>query len=871
IECADQLAFARMPGTPFVKSLQITSEATLILDKSVDVKKITIDGLPLDVSQVSQIQRVTEDDLSSLLQFIETNVKQLMVIGNEPSRIEKILSWVEAVSRSLSTTDEQEQEEVSYHKASTILRRKNLLKELRSTKQSAVQRLLQLGNMSKVANLNSKMQADFLRGVQDGAQGRALARRHTKMGEVDYDAAITKELTALYNGTNLQENRDDLSSFYSLDTPSSCINGLHDFTMNELSLLSTADVLQLVGPLGVTFRANLADAPDPWACFFAHQVYTGESRLLNSADLWTSRTQSGENHEAILKAPGSQDTITGVLPLRSLAPDAFDRLYKLAPTLLSLHVSASLRGSLVPMPGDHAAMATSCAVRMAQQLREQPSTASAQTLLYILKDICETFQQKDMGLKREVIDLLNGNDPRVAMAGDLFIASDLKPHAAVLRGTVNRSSKLARAVVGYNMYLSCGRRFSTPEERAAEIARLLQFSEANETSAGAPNTVDPDVEKVWDTYDGAFLAGQIGVDHLNTLRCVWAVRVAYEKTGGQAEAFLNEFKYQAEEMQNLSILSVNDQHEMKCVLSALYIQALRSPNLASRISVDEATGSREYKLPDVTNVGEAEAYIRGVVREHYAAKLSQKLKAKREAERQALIDILEKELIAASTGEEFVKLLHSVDGQNKPLFPLREGQLWQNVTAAMLDTGREVPVRTDKLWVLILGRNMQGKPVWCQGNTLRADLKPYMRVFEQMKKENKWEALREIHKKYSLHIYRSHGKNRHGHSNEFPSWWARGYATLDAFQKAEPEEAERYIQERLKAGHLWANPNGGELRMFVHFHSVRCISKLNTARHCHRSSSREQRILRRQCRLQLADRRSMPESRSAGRDELENE
>eukprot|EP01117_Protostelium_nocturnum_P018564 TRINITY_DN7792_c0_g1_i3.p2 TRINITY_DN7792_c0_g1~~TRINITY_DN7792_c0_g1_i3.p2 ORF type:complete len:118 (+),score=43.86 TRINITY_DN7792_c0_g1_i3:102-455(+) len=100
------------------------------------------------------------------------------------------------------------------------------------------------------------------------------------------------------------------------------------------------------------------------------------------------------------------------------------------------------------------------------------------------------------------------------------------------------------------------------------------------------------------------------------------------------------------------------------------------------------------------------------------------------------------------------------------------------------------------------------QPLFNNGNVKRGIISDAEKVFKASgEKEVVWERLVSIRQKKILHKYRSSNKeNRHLHSNDFPSWWARGYDSLDEFQKAKPEEAKEYIAKRLKQKKLWANP-----------------------------------------------------------------
>lgn len=151
--------------------------------------------------------------------------------------------------------------------------------------------------------------------------------------------------------------------------------------------LSATDILQFLGPLGISLNSKPTDAPDPWSMTDVKKVFVGESSILNTSDLWTSKMQSIDPKSQLLNAPGTKDPITGVLPVRSLSPDGYDLMYKYAPTLLKLHISGSLRGSLVSIPFDYGALLSACASRLAVQFVDDGLHATAEFLFHLMKDL----------------------------------------------------------------------------------------------------------------------------------------------------------------------------------------------------------------------------------------------------------------------------------------------------------------------------------------------------------------------------------------------------------------------------------------------------------------------------------------------------
>jgi len=247
--------------------------------------------------------------------------------------------------------------------------------------------------------------------------------------------------------------------------------------------------------------------------------------------------------------------------------------------------------------------------------------------------------------------------------------------------------------------------------------------------------------------------------------------------------------------------------ETNDVIGALAVQAIRSPNLESRITVTD--DSRKFKFPDVSTSAEVAQFVGDKVAEVYAERYKDALKIKRTEEEAERCKNLIKALVATATIEEFVTMLSndsvtpdsaapvSIRDRSAPGYP-------KLVEALMASPEAEVPERLMKLWVLILGRNANGEAVWSSGNVFRGDYKPFAELFIASGVDGKalWEKLLDIKKSFGTHVYRASGiPNRTGHSNEFPSWWARGYTSPDQFKALDPVGFADYVKERVKRTH----------------------------------------------------------------------
>ena len=91
---------------------------------------------------------------------------------------------------------------------------------------------------------------------------------------------------------------------------------------------------------------------------------------------------------------------------------------------------------------------------------------------------------------------------------------------------------------------------------------------------------------------------------------------------------------------------------------------------------------------------------------------------------------------------------------------------------------------SNKMWIMILGRNQKEEPIIGEGNTISAtsaQWKKYQAAFRKTGKN--WTQVNAVRMKYRKHTYREDQNNRHGHSNDRPSYFALGHKTMKKMQE----------------------------------------------------------------------------------------
>ena len=199
------------------------------------------------------------------------------------------------------------------------------------------------------------------------------------------------------------------------------------------------------------------------------------------------------------------------------------------------------------------------------------------------------------------------------------------------------------------------------------------------------------------------------------------------------------------------------------------------------------------KIVDLGNRNNADHMVGHRVSGLYMSDYQKRLGIQKKEEVNVLSEELVNNLISVNV-DEFVQLMK--DGINrgtaiaKIYSPASIG--FTSLRDKLLDLNAEVKGRLNKLTVILLGRDQNNEKVWNNGNVLFNSLEPYEKLFNDMNQEERWTQIKAAHRSRRRHVYRDK-ENRHGHSNDLPSFWALGFRTVeDMVRVITKEEWEDY-------------------------------------------------------------------------------
>lgn len=229
-----------------------------------------------------------------------------------------------------------------------------LKKTLRKNFKRAIQGVLELANQVRLRDLNMTQQqtADYLR----TSRSTALAKRNFKNEQQQKDRGdddsvvqqFAKVITDYKTCVSPSEPRNTECSYYSLYSNSDMFTCISEQDL-DVDKMEDFDVLRVFGLLGVCYSHKPSDFVDPYL-FYIDTIVGGV--YLSLADLREVNNQTVKGVTAELRGPGSDTTITGVVPLRCLDLHLFDIVWTSGMKILEAHTSLNMRRMLAHVRSD---------------------------------------------------------------------------------------------------------------------------------------------------------------------------------------------------------------------------------------------------------------------------------------------------------------------------------------------------------------------------------------------------------------------------------------------------------------------------------------------------------------------------------------
>ena len=759
-----QPIFRRMPNSPLVSILVIPCDREFfcLVEPGTDLTQITCDDTPIVFKKVPLN---TESDIAPFLEYIFGMLRMGMVQGNMD--IKPTLDWF----RSLQTLFDDVSDEFSMTSISVSVRDRinNLKKIIHKRKGSIICRILALANVDRVDKLNSAQAYDFLR---NDVKTTGTAKRAAKMDEeLDFDTICRNSIKKI--SKNLIKSKSNEISFYSQESMSDIMSSINDI-LPIIDDMTAGDILSVFGGLGLAVRFKQCDYPDPWSTV-VYDVYLGLS--LNESDLITAFNQ-GNGKDFLFPGAGPNAIINGVVPLRSCDEESYDIYTRVTHEISALHCSKSIRGILARIPWDCLARDSAVLYHLISKYgptNTVPEVARV-AINSLINQISRVFATNGRESFSELSTLLAQDDPRPFLIGIYGVSGILKPLTIIIASpecTTIRDDPIIlaqklRYLYGLDAY-NIARRVFRDGGRFETLNELLGINlEESRRNSHVGNPFEPDGE-----YNG-----NIPIDFVNVSKRVNTLK--WMPTPDDLAAFARK------DFQPISISNAFN-CDIELFQLGVAVQALNCPS-------EDALINKGLLLDDEKSIHDyIENIVFGIYKDDYAKRLAQK---RSEEAAIAMTKLLES-LISTDDIDQFIKLLNTEEDKKSARIPNHSSPGFKELLSMLIDFSHDVPQRLMKLWIVLLGRNHLGEPVWNNGNVYNGDYTYFAFAFEKVEPSKEaWTALKRMKEKYGIYKYRDHKlSNRHGHGNDKPSFWAFGHKSLDEFQKCvSPEVYTKYVE-----------------------------------------------------------------------------
>lgn len=305
------------------------------------VTQICIDGQNYDVCEVKEL---SPRGLEFFCDYASTKVQLNNILGFD---VDTMKVWFTKLSETMTNVVD-----VSPNMNMRIERMK---RKLAAGLREAINDVLQNVNQARLNTLNQTQQqaADYLR----QSASKALAKRNMKhalqqQNRGDITTMQQEFMTVLAkfkSMANVMEQESECSFFSVCNNYETLASIIAQEAELDVAMMGDFDILRIAGLLGVCYHHKPADFVDPYL-FFVQDIFGGT--FLNMCDLREANSQKLGGDTAELQAPGTNATVTGVVPLRYLNPPVFDLFWQNGMKLLEAHSSINMRRMLAPVRAD---------------------------------------------------------------------------------------------------------------------------------------------------------------------------------------------------------------------------------------------------------------------------------------------------------------------------------------------------------------------------------------------------------------------------------------------------------------------------------------------------------------------------------------
>ena len=761
--------------------------------------------------KIQDIKCILKDELSDQnyqelikdkIDFYFKQLKVLKVVNTQESleKMDKIISFFNNLEEGIFARNAQMKNSSNFK----LYERAQVLKMVIKRRQTSLaNKMREIRNDDKINTLNSKQQAEYLRNVQiNDKTGKSLAKRALG-GSIDFDETVRKEVIQIYKNVHELDNINEsklTNSFYSTCNTLEGIRAVckfyEDAIKEDIFEETTAnDILKIINIVGIAGYNEIGNFPDPMT-YRIKTLYPGT--FVSLSDILTAYELTGGQN---LKEIGSKNEINISVPYFE-SEEIQKFLMKYAPKLLEYHSSVSMRRILAEVPYTYeytilAAFYTfvpiilkdkkEINIQIFVQLTKSYLIAAGDHFKYVLDLLAE---QKEMD--KDGLSIFIANNGITNMVSPLLMY--LKTHSG--KEAEEMVKRIVRATFQFEIYQFTrknirAQKTDDPEKYVKETLINLMNIDLKKNKTKVPELFEkvPENPTFYDNYE----INDVKYNEIMN-RVFWADYITIIPLflkATLAEDYVSEFKNieidnitEAIKRERLGIDFDSKLFKLYCIVQG-YLQHEQAQRSDTKL--------KKMKIIDLGIQKNAENLVKTFIRNLFKEQYEIDLKERAIKEKEIIVKDLVKQLLDADDINTFNSLLQNGIKKGEKSYKMIDhaSEGFMDLLNELANESKDIPLRKLKILILITGKDKEQNEIWNKNKKTRAFKNYYPLKNVLVKKE--WDYLMKTLKERGLHVYRDL-KNRQGHSNDLPSYWALGFNTVfEMKENIDETEFQEYV------------------------------------------------------------------------------
>jgi len=489
-----------------------------------------------------------------------------------------------------------------------------------------------------------------------------------------------------------------------------------------------------------------------------------------------------------LKDPGTKEIVNNCIPIFN-DEKLYRFLKKYSPKMLELSAGIGMRRVLADIPLTFESTILAGLWKTIVTLRDVKSEVN----INVFKDICHTMKlvcgKKYDGVVDVVKKQLNDQNYKNALYINGYSLFQMLPviYNCVSEKTLDEKelSNVYRAIARFEIYKIIRTKIRKSENKFEYIKENLYKILGINTEKYAT-----ELPKLFEKLDEPKFYDQYSIDKtiVNEYKKLigWTENIPYSY---MLFSKLSETNY-IEGIKNLDyefskeFFGINYDYDKFIAFNI--VQSLVFKDKCDRDDDD----AKIMKILDSNREEEVDKFLREQTKKIYEEDYKNRYAKQVKEEENIIVDELVNKLITCDDISEFKDLL--VNGITKGYLTYKlvndSSNGYSDLKDKFLDESLDIPLRFEKLYLMLVGKDEDDQVVWNNGNGIRSGMNDY-KEFILKHDPYTWEEFKKIKKCY---VYRDN-ENRHGHSNDKPSFWAMGYKSLQEFiENSSKKEVREY-------------------------------------------------------------------------------